>query len=202
MNLRRPQLLLALLVLAAPGCMGVPEPVPIPAPDGRCLRASPASDDDSEGPVHLVGLPHAVSRAGLVSVERDGQRFNTRSTAAGSFSLALTARVRDVLLVRLEDSEPTSYQVQKHVGFVNPSPQALPGVPPLSGPVSGLVTVRGASLPGAATFVVNMTTGEVATTTADASAAFTLTIGAELGHLLRVYIDTTPLCPPWDLTVE
>jgi hypothetical protein len=193
--------LLAVLLIA-PACVGAPDPMPIPAPSIQFVRASNAPGEGGEGPVHVVGLPGAVSRAGLVTVTRGTQKFEARSTAAGTFSVMIVARRGDELRFRLDSSEESAaYVVQAITSLYGPVPYPIPGVPPVSSPTGGVVTVRGQSGANVGIVAVNMDTGDATSATTGTDGTFTLQIPGEAGQSLRLYDDGVPLGDPWELTI-
>jgi hypothetical protein len=195
-------LLLLAVLLAGQGCVGAPDPMPIPAPSIQFVRASNAPPEGGEGPVHVVGLPGAVARSGLVTVTRGTQKFEAHSTAAGTFSVMIVAQRGDELRFRLDASEESApYAVQAITSLFGPVPYPIPGVPPVSSPVGGVVTVRGQSGANVGIVAVNMDTGDATSTTTGADGTFTLQIPGEAGQSLRIYDDGVPLGDPWELIV-
>jgi len=196
-----PLLLTALLG----GCgdqSGTPQPFPLPRPNVQLLRASGAPDSGTSTPVEVVGLPATVPRAGTVTLENRGQIATVQATGAGSFVARVPARPDDQIAIRFETSEPALLRVIKISVQSPPPPGPIPGVPPVSGPAGGLLTVQGRGSPGMDVFVVNMDTGDAAVgRTAPTDGAFTLQVVGAASHTLRVYEDRTPLSGYWELKV-
>jgi hypothetical protein len=183
--------------------VGVPQPVPIPGPDRDLLRATGAPPEVAID-VNVLGLPGAVDRAGQVIVENPalGATREAASTAAGTFSVLIPAREKDVLRVRFVGSaEVAELEVRSAINaHLLPPPGEVAGVPPLTVEAGGTVLVRGEYL-GGAVIGVNLANGATAEVPAPTPARFELRLPGASGDELRIYGDGEPLTEPWTLKV-
>jgi hypothetical protein len=183
--------------------VGVPQPVPIPGPDRDLIRATGAPSGMAID-VNVLGLPGAVDREGQVIVENPAlkETKEARSTAAGTFSLLVPAREKDVLRVRFVGSDEVA-ELEVHsaaTAHLLPPPGEAAGVPPLTVEAGGTVLVRGEYV-GGPVIGVNLANGATVVGAAPVQGRFELRLPGASGDELRIYGDGQPLTDPWTLKV-
>ena len=186
-----------LLLLVPTACgdqTGTPQPLPIPCPQLMRLGAAPA---EVAIEVDLVGLSGAVAGAGSLVAVNGTQSQQTRSSAAGSFYLALSARGGDVLQVRFGDSEPALIEVPVMTAMVPRPPTPIDGVAPVTPRGGARVLVQGQLAAAGRALVANASTGAVALVDSDGNGRFAVELGASSGESLRIYEERVPLGPAW-----
>ncbi len=197
---RRWRWLLGLLLAA--GCgneTGIPHPDPLP--DVARARAS-ALFPNLTADVLLVGLPGCVGGEGEVTIESLGATVKTGATATGSFVATIRSRAGELLAIRYRASEPALKKVGTAGVKVQPPPEPIPGVPPLTDLGDGRFRVEGRTrVTGGSVFALNARTGGVATAASDATGRFLLELAATSGDTLSVYDDQEPIETSWNLTV-
>lgn len=178
---------------------GVPHPDPLP--DVARARAS-ALFPNLTADVLLVGLPGCVAGAGEVSIESLGALVKTSATPEGSFVATVRSRAGELLSLRYRSSEPAQKKVGTAGIKVQPPPEPIAGVPPLTDLGDGRFRIEGRTrATGGAVFAVNARMGGVATATSDGTGRFQLELAATSGDTLSVYDDQDPIEISWDLAI-
>jgi len=188
---------LLFIVALIGGCEGIPQPDPIPI--ATLIRTTGAMPTITS--VDVVGLPGAVAGVGRVTVSSPHQTITVDASASGSFALIVDAAENDLLQVRFESSEAAVVTVPLLPIMTAPQPDPLHVGSPITAPVSGVSTIFGQGIVQASILAVNFRTAATNTTVADAAGRFSLTIPAEAGDEVRVYIESDPLSSAWVLTV-
>jgi hypothetical protein len=192
--------LFVLVWLAACGNeTGVPHPDPLP--DVAKARAS-ALFPNLTADVRLVGLPGCVGGAGEVTIESLGALVTASATPEGSFVATVRSRAGELLAIRYRRSEPALKKVGTAGIKVQPPPEPIAGVPPLTDLGDGRYRVEGRTRSnGGDVFALNARTGGVATAISDATGRFQLELAATSGDTLSVYDDLDPIEISWDLAI-
>ena len=193
--------LVFILVVVSFSCgdtMGEPQPVPIPL----LVRTEGVKQGDQKK-VLVVGLPGVVPRVGEIAVESAAETVQTTVTEQKTFNLRVLARAGEVVAVRFEGSDPANVTIKILPDPIPPYtlPRPIPGVPPVTGPTAGVVTVRGETDADVDVVGINLDKGGVDVARSESDGTFKLELAGASGDRLEVYQDSGALMGSWALTV-